>query len=141
MTMQAIIPMLAYEDGIAALEWLVKAFGFTERKEMRMIDDNGRLSHGELELDNNMIMLATPTPDYESPARHRQHCEQARKWSQVPWIINGLLVYVSDVDAHYDRAKNAGAVILSPPEDGFPGRRYRCEDLEGQRWMFMQREQ
>jgi len=81
MTMQAIIPMLAYEDGIAALEWLVKAFGFTERKEMRMIDDNGRLSHGELELDNNMIMLATPTPDYESPARHRQHCEQARKWS------------------------------------------------------------
>jgi len=141
MTMQAIIPMLAYEDGIAALEWLVKAFGFRERKEMRMIDDNGRLSHGELELDNNIIMLATPTPDYESPARHRQHCEQAQKSSQVSWIINGLLVYVSDVDAHYNRAKNAGAVILSPPEDGFPGKRYRCEDLEGQRWMFMQREQ
>jgi uncharacterized glyoxalase superfamily protein PhnB len=57
----------------------------------------------------------------------------------VPWIVDGVLVYVDDVDAHYDRAKKAGATILSPLEDGGHGRRYRAEDLEGHRWMFMER--
>jgi uncharacterized glyoxalase superfamily protein PhnB len=46
-------------------------------------------------------------------------------------------VYVADVDAHFERAKREGATILSELEDGFPGRRYRAEDLEGHRWMFM----
>lgn len=27
----SVIPMLAYEDGVAAMEWLAKAFGFRER--------------------------------------------------------------------------------------------------------------
>jgi uncharacterized glyoxalase superfamily protein PhnB len=48
-------------------------------------------------------------------------------------------VYVDDIDAHFARAQAAGATMLSPIEDGFPGRRYRAEDLEGHRWMFMQR--
>jgi PhnB protein len=51
-----------------------------------------------------------------------------------------VLVFVDDIDEHYARAKHAGATILSEPEDGPPGRRYRAEDLEGHRWMFMQRE-
>jgi PhnB protein len=54
-------------------------------------------------------------------------------------VIDGVLVYVDDVDAHYARAIEGGAAILSGLEDGFPGRRYRAEDLEGHRWMFMQR--
>jgi hypothetical protein len=29
---------------------------------------------------------------------------------------------------------------LSEPEDGPPARRYRIEDLEGHRWMFMTRD-
>jgi len=29
---QQIIPMLAYEDGVAAMDWLCKAFGFSEKK-------------------------------------------------------------------------------------------------------------
>ena len=55
------------------------------------------------------------------------------------WIIDGVLVYVDDVDAHYARAVAAGAGILSELEDGFPARRYRVEDVEGHRWMFMQK--
>ena len=35
--------------------------------------------------------------------------------------------------------KSASAAILSEPEDGGPGRLYRVEDLEGHRWMFLQR--
>jgi PhnB protein len=129
--------MLDYEDGPTALDWLAKAFGFHEVS--RLIGEDGRLSHGEMMAGNGLIMLATATPAYESPKHHREHCESARAWSAVPWVIDGVLVYVDDVDAHYDRAKQAGATILGKLEDGFPGRRYRAEDLEGHRWMFLQR--
>ncbi len=133
----AVIPMVAYEDGAAAMDWLTRAFGFRERA--RMIGENGRLSHGEMEAGEGMIMLATPSPDYHGPKRHREECDAARKWSEVPFIIDGVLVYVDDVDAHYERARDAGATILSEVESGGPGKRYRAEDLEGHRWMFMER--
>jgi len=132
-----VIPMIAYEDGIAALEWLAVAFGFRERT--RMTDKDGRLSHGEMETEESLIMLASPTTDYESPRHHRETCERARKWSAVPWVIDGVLVYVADVGAHYERAKRAGTRILSEPEADDYGHRYRAEDLEGHRWMFLQR--
>jgi uncharacterized glyoxalase superfamily protein PhnB len=135
--MPDVVPMIAYEDGVAALEWLARAFGFRERT--RMLGPNGELGHGELEAGDGLIMLATPTPDYESPKRHREHCERARKWSEVPFVIDGTLVEVDDVDAHCARARQAGALILSEPEDGGAGRLYRVEDLEGHRWMFLQR--
>jgi uncharacterized glyoxalase superfamily protein PhnB len=130
--------MLSYEDGIAALDWLSNAFGFRERARLTWPD--GRLSHGEMEAGGGLIMLASPTPDYEGPRRHREVCERARKWSAVPWIIDGVLVYVDDLDAHFKRAKAAGATILSEIEEGPPGRRYRAEDVEGHRWYFFQRE-
>jgi PhnB protein len=132
-----VIPMISYEDGIAALEWLANAFGFIERA--RQIGPDGRLSHGEIEAGDGIIMLATPTPDYESPKHHREICQQARKWSAVPWIIDGVLVYVDDLDAHFTRAKAAGAMILSEIQEDSPGRRYRAEDLEGHRWFFIER--
>ena len=131
-----VVPMLSYQDGNAALDWLARAFGF--RESMRMKGPDGRLAHGEMETDEGLIMLATPTPDYEGPRKHRESCERARKWSTVPWVIDGVFVCVSDLDAHFARAKKAGATILSGIEEGGPGRRYRVEDLEGHRWMFMQ---
>jgi uncharacterized glyoxalase superfamily protein PhnB len=137
--MQTIIPMLSYENGIAAIEWLVKAFGFQENSDMRMMEGE-RLTHAELKLNDNIIMLATPSPDYESINNQRSHSEQMNKWLSVPYIVNGLLVYVDNVDAHFKRAKENGAEILSEMENGFPGKRYRCADIEGHRWMFMQKE-
>ncbi len=131
-----VVPMLSYEDGVRAMEWLASAFGFRERT--RMVGPDGKLAHGEMQAGAGMIMLASPTTDYESPGRHREHCEAARRWSQVPWVIDGVLVFVDDVDAHFARAKRAGARILSEPQDARPGRLYRAEDLEGHRWMFLQ---
>jgi uncharacterized glyoxalase superfamily protein PhnB len=133
-----VIPMISYEDGISAMECLAKAFGFHERTSMTGPD--GRLAHGEMEAGGGLVMIATPGPDYQSPRRHRETCEQARKWSAVPWIIDGALVYVDDLDAHFARSKAAGANILSEIEDDPPGRRYRAEDLEGHRWFFFERE-
>ena len=130
--------MISYEDGFAALDWLARAFGFREL--IRMEGEHGQLAHGEMDTGRGIVMLATPTPEYQSPINHREVCEYTRKWSSVPWVIDGVLVYVDDVTAHCERARTAGARILSEPEDGFPGRRYRVEDIEGHRWMFMERE-
>jgi PhnB protein len=134
----AVIPMIAYEDGPRAMDWLAQAFGFKERT--RMVSADGRLSHGEMEVGHGgVIMLATPTPDYESPRHHREECEPAKKWSSVPYIIDGALVYVDDVRAHIERAKRAGAGILSEVEESDNGTRYSVEDIEGHRWMFIER--
>jgi uncharacterized glyoxalase superfamily protein PhnB len=54
-------------------------------------------------------------------------------------VIDGVLVYVPNVDEHHAAAREAGAVILSEPKDEGHGRGYRAEDPEGHRWMFMQR--
>lgn len=129
--------MLAYANGPAAMDWLVRVFGFKERT--RMLDGAGRLAHGELAVEDGLIMLATPSPHYEGPKQHREHCDRARRWSEVPYIVDGVLVLVDDVAAHFDRAQRAGANILSPLEPGPPAARYRAEDLEGHRWMFMER--
>jgi uncharacterized glyoxalase superfamily protein PhnB len=133
---QRIVPMLAYEDAAAAIDWLVRAFGFRELT--RMTGEDGRIGHAELELDGGVVYLASPTPDYQSPRRHRGACEAARKWSAVPWVIDGVMARVGDANAHFSRARAAGATILSEPEDAPYGRIYRAEDLEGHRWMFAQ---
>src|ERR1700712_1289502 len=113
---QQIIPMLAYEDGVAAMQWLCDAFGFTEVT--RWLSDDGRLSHGEIAMGDHIIMLAEPSPDYQSPKHHRNVCQAAAKWSEVPYIINGVLVYVDDVEQHFQNAKANGATILSEIETG-----------------------
>ena len=132
-----VIPMIAYEDGPKAMDWLSSAFGFKERA--RMLDKDGRLSHGEMQAGDGVIMLATPTPDYQAPRHHRESCEPAQKWSTVPYIVDGVLVYVDDVDTHFTKAKQRGALIITEVEADQYGKRYRAEDLEGHRWMFMQR--
>jgi uncharacterized glyoxalase superfamily protein PhnB len=46
---------------------------------------------------------------------------------------------VDDVDAHFERARVAGAEILAGPEDKPWGlRQYVAEDPEGHRWEFSQ---
>ena len=133
-----IVPMIAYEDAAAAIDWLVNAFGFRER--LRYTEPDGTVTHAELELNGGLIMLATPTPDYVSPRRLRETCEEARKSADNPFVVDGVLVDVDDVDAHFTRAKQSGATILSEPEDVVVGvRQYRVEDPEGHRWMFSQK--
>ena len=94
---QRITPMLAYEDAAAAIDWLTDAFGFAEREGQRLTDADGTVTHAEIERDGAIVMLATPTPDYQGPRRHREECEAARRWQDNPWVIDGLFVEVDDV--------------------------------------------
>lgn len=134
---QRAVPMLSYEDVGTAVDWLCRAFGFRESGQ-RYAEADGTVTHAELELDGAHVMLGWPGADYQSPAHHVEVCEHARKWSEVPHVFDGVLVYVKDVDEHRERAGEAGAVILAEPRDEPYGRRYNAADLEGHRWMFMQ---
>jgi uncharacterized glyoxalase superfamily protein PhnB len=135
----AAAPMIAYEDAGAAVEWLARAYGFQEDTSQRYVGPDGRVGHAQMETDRGgVIMLASPTPEYQSPRHHREECEAADRWSQVPWVIDGVQVEVDDVDAHRDRAEAAGARMLTPLRDEPYGRLYNAEDLEGHRWMFIQ---
>jgi uncharacterized glyoxalase superfamily protein PhnB len=128
--------MLTYADGPAAMDWLASVFGFEEQT--RWLDDDGRVAHGEMRAGDGLVMIASTNPAYQGPATHRQQCAAAAAWLSPPYVVDGALVYVDDIEAHYARAVAAGAPTLSQIEDG-PGRLYRTEDLEGHRWMFMQR--
>ncbi len=123
---QRIIPYILYADATAALEFLDKAFGFEERFRLPMPD--GAIGHAEVGYEGNVVMLATAMEanGHASPR-------------DLP-ATHGLIVcYVDDVDAHYARARAAGAKILAEPEDQFYGdRSYASADLEGHHWHFAQ---
>lgn len=135
---QRIVPFLGYEDAAAAIEWLERAFGFTEDRDARYEED-GTITHAELDVGGATIYLSTPR-DYASPRRLRETSDLARRAYDNPWVIDGHFVEVDDLDAHYDRARSAGATILREPEDPGIGQRiYSAEDLDGHRWMFGQK--
>jgi uncharacterized glyoxalase superfamily protein PhnB len=134
--MQTTTPMLTYEDVDAAAEWLCTAFGFRETGE-RYKDDQGRVTHAELTLGDGVVMLGFASPYYRSPRHHAEECEQARRWLDNPFVVDGVLMLVDDVDAHLQQSREAGAEILRGPEDAPFGRLYTAADEEGHRWMFM----
>ncbi len=120
--MPRITPYLYYEDVAAALAWLTRAFGFRER--LRLPGPEGGITHAEMQLADGVVMMGRPGPEYRNPKRLGQPTQN-------------LYVYVDDVEAHFRRAKEAGARILEPPADQFYGdRRYGAEDPEGHQWFF-----
>jgi uncharacterized glyoxalase superfamily protein PhnB len=134
---QRIVPFLGYEDAAAAIAWLGRAFGFRENREARY-EENGTITHAELQLEGATLFMSTPA-GYANPRTVQRESAAARRAYDNPWVIDGHFVEVDDVDAHYERARAAGATILH--EVGDPGHGYRsysAEDLEGHRWMFGQ---
>jgi len=137
MSEQRVIPMLAYEDAGRAAEWICKVFGFQERE--RFHDKSGTVTDVVLDLEGAEVMIGHPSETYQGPRRHAQVCALARSWLSVPWIVDGVAVFVNDVDTHFATAKRSGAKVLTEPETDGKERKYRVEDLEGHRWMFVQR--
>ncbi len=122
-TPPSLFPYLSYRDAAAAMEWLAEAFGFTTVTDFRDLD--GNVMHAEMGFGNGAIMLGTSATDRTAADLHAKPAE------------HGIYVYVSDVDAHYQRAKAAGAHIVFSPEDTEWGtRRYRALDPEGYEWSF-----
>jgi uncharacterized glyoxalase superfamily protein PhnB len=116
-----------YRDPRMALDWLENAFGF--ERIMVISDKDGRLSHAEMRFGGGYVMLGTEWTDFvASPASVGGKNTQA------------IHVRLEDgIDAHCERARAAGAVILKEPSDEFYGdRTYRARDPEGHVWTFGQ---
>jgi uncharacterized glyoxalase superfamily protein PhnB len=115
-----IFPAMKYHDGPAARAWLERVFGFSTQLEMPNSD--GTIAHAELRFGPGIVMLGSVgKPDTGNP------------WA----TSQGLYVYVADVDAHYARARQAGAEIVRELHDtSYGAREYSAKDLEGQLWSF-----
>jgi len=121
---QQVIPYLLYEDGVAAIEFLAKAFDF--REGTRTTGSGGGM-HAELEVapDGGRIYLGQPLEEFGNPS--------------VVGKTSFVYVVVDDVDNHHKRAKSAGARIIEEPTDQDYGhRRYGCVDPQGHEWYFAQ---
>lgn len=115
-----IFPTMRYGDARAAIEWLGRAFGF--QPGLAVPDGADRVAHAELSLGAGHIMLGSERDD---PAN--------------PWAKEriGLYVCVDDIDAHYARARAAGAEIVREIADtDYGAREYSVRDLEGYLWSF-----
>lgn len=122
--MQTIFPILRYNDARGAIRWLCATFGFVE---LFSVPESGQtVRHAQLKLGTNVIMLGSVRPDdgLTSP-------------QLLGVATQALCVHVGDADAHFARARSAGAEIDSPPEDtDFGSREYHVRDLEGHLWTF-----
>ena len=119
---QAIYPYLLYHSCEDALDWLSRAFGFEEH--LRYTGEQGYVNHAEMRLGEAHIMMGNPGEGYRNPKEHGNETV-------------GLYVYVDDVDAHFERAKAAGAEFREQPTDQEYGeRRYSAWDPEGHLWYF-----
>jgi uncharacterized glyoxalase superfamily protein PhnB len=121
---QTIFPVLRYDDARAAIRWLCATFGFVE---VFSVPESGpSVRHAQLKLDTNIIMVGStrPADGIVSPR-------------VVGAATQALCVYVRDVDAHFERARLAGAEIESLPKDtDFGSREYFVRDVEGHPWTF-----
>jgi len=123
-TRAAVIPVLVYEDIEAAHDYLVATFGFTSGGLHRL--DDGTVVHGEVRTGDAAIWLHRVTAEHEMASPRGATAS-----------YGGLSVLVPDVDAHYARAKAAGARIDSEPTDQDYGlREYGARDPENHRWWF-----
>ena len=124
----AVIPCLRYRHAPAAIEWLCEAFGF--RKHLVVPGENGTIAHAQLAFGTGMIMLGSV---YDSGYGKliKQPDQIGGAETQTAYVI------VADPDAHYARAKAAGAeIILDIKDEDYGGRGYTCRDPEGHVWNF-----
>jgi uncharacterized glyoxalase superfamily protein PhnB len=124
-----VIPSLRYRDALAAIDWLIRAFGF--RKNAVYLGDKNTVMHAQLTFGNGMIMLGSVDNGGEAGRFMVQPDEVGMRETK------GIYLVVSDADAVYATAKAAGAeMVLDIRDMDYGGRAFTCRDLEGHMWSF-----
>ena len=118
---------LFYRDPRAALAWLEKAFGFEVTMLIETAD--GEVAHSQMTYGGSTVMIGSEwSADHQSPAS-----VNGRNTQTVHIQLD------DDIEAHCQRARDAGADIVAELEDQFYGdRTYRCRDPEGHIWTVSQ---
>jgi PhnB protein len=117
-----VMPYLTIDGASAAVDFYSKVFGATER--MRMAAPDGKIGHAELQIGDSIVMLADSFPGMSGP---------------TPGDLGGspvtVMVYVTDVDATFARALQAGATQEREVQDQFYGDRIgQFTDPFGHKW-------
>jgi uncharacterized glyoxalase superfamily protein PhnB len=117
-----VVPYLLYEDAGAAMDWLIRVLGFTERVRDQQAD--GTVRHGELSLDaGGVIMLGSQGAGFRGPAK-------LGELTQLQCIT------ISDLVGHRERVIDAGADPSGISGRAGGARSYTVDDPEGHRWYF-----
>ena len=117
-----VVPYLLYEDAAAAMDWLIRVFGFTERARDRQSD--GAVRHGELLTGNGgVIMLGSPGAGFQGPAK-------------LGGVTQLQCITITDLSGHRKRAQSAGADVSEMSIRAGRAHSYTVDDPEGHRWYF-----
>ena len=104
------------------MDWLINAFGFTER--IRDQQSDGTVRHGELLTGNGgVIMLGSPGAGFRGPA----------KLGEVTQL---QCITVTCLLEHRERAQAAGADVSEISIRADRAQSYAVDDPEGHRWYF-----
>jgi uncharacterized glyoxalase superfamily protein PhnB len=115
----SLLPHIVYRDLPTALLWLNNAFGFVEHYHY-----GDPLSGAQVHLGSAWMMFKAAGPGYRNPA-------------ELGFGTQSLTVFVEDIEAHFARAKAAGATILEDLHETVYGElQYAVRDLEGHHWLF-----
>lgn len=91
-----VVPILVYEDVGKALEFLTRAFGFKERLRA---EHGGSILHAQMDVGDGSIMIGKQGGPFRAP-------------HDSATVSQYATVHIDNVDAHFARAKAAGAAIL-----------------------------
>jgi uncharacterized glyoxalase superfamily protein PhnB len=134
-----ISPCVNYQDANQAIDWLCEAFGFEVR--LKVEGEGGILVHSELTFGDGLLMVAD-----ERSMRAKGGVEHHKSPKSLGGAVTGsYMVYVDDVVAHCERARKAGATIVTEPkvtdygEEYWSDRAYEARDPEGHTWYFAER--
>jgi uncharacterized glyoxalase superfamily protein PhnB len=126
-TTATVIPALQYRDAPAAIEFLCRAFGF-ERNAIYE-GEGGIIAHAQLKFGNGMVMLGS--------VQDTEYGQMLVRPRDARGVTMSVYIIVEDADAHFARAKAAGAEITREPvTQDYGGRDYTCRDPEGNVWTF-----
>jgi uncharacterized glyoxalase superfamily protein PhnB len=119
------VPMLYYDDVVAAQAWLSSAFGLETARQHTNRD--GDAVGAEMRIGSGVVMLLG--------GDDAQFGLRSAKEQGV--ATGGAYITLDDVDAHYEVARAAGATIVVSLQDmDYGSCEYGALDLEGQFWSF-----
>jgi uncharacterized glyoxalase superfamily protein PhnB len=122
-TTTAVWPALRYRDARAAIAFLIEAFGFEEVVSYAGATEDV-VAHAELRWPRGGgVMLGSARPDSTI--------------ASLPPGTGAVYLVTDDPDGVYERARGAGAEIVSGPQDtDYGSRDFTARDPEGVLWSF-----
>lgn len=109
-----VTPYLIAKSADKLIDFLKNAFEATELE--RHLAPDGTIMHAEVGIGDSMIMISEASDKY-------------------PATQTAIYLYMSDCDAYFNRAVQAGATILTEPADqNYGDRTSGIKDLAGNTW-------